>query len=108
MGTSYGGVLQHPWVRKVGLGLVGVLVFLAVWQMLVATGLLKLPAPTRVFADTRELILHPFYRGTGNDAGIGWQILFSLRRVGVGFALAAVVGITVGMVLGASPVLRRL
>ncbi|MEN9249517.1 MAG: nitrate ABC transporter permease [Gloeomargarita sp. GMQP_bins_120] len=105
MGTSYGGVWQHPWVRKVGLGLVGVLVFLAVWQMLVATGLLKLPAPTRVFADTRELILHPFYRGTGNDAGIGWQILFSLRRVGVGFALAAVVGITVGMVLGASPVL---
>ncbi|MCS7031746.1 MAG: nitrate ABC transporter permease [Gloeomargarita sp. SKYG116] len=97
--------MQHPLVRKVGLGFVGVLLFLLVWQLLVLLGLLKLPAPTQVFADTRELILHPFYRGTGNDAGIGWQILFSLRRVALGFSFAAIVGVAIGMVIGASPLL---
>ncbi len=98
-------VWQSNAVRKIGLGLLGVLLFLLLWQMLSSTGILKLPAPTKVVAETKELILNPFYTGRGNDAGIGWQILASLRRVGIGFSLAAIVGVSLGMVIGASPLL---
>lgn len=92
-------------VCKIGLGMLGVLAFLLVWQMLSSTGVLRLPAPTKVVADTKELILDPFYQSSGNDAGIGWQILASLRRVAIGFSLAAVVGVGLGMVIGASSLL---
>jgi len=96
---------QSNVLRKVGLGLLGVMAFLLLWQMLSSTGVLKLPAPTKVVADTKELILNPFYQGSNNDAGIGWQILASLRRVGIGFSLAAIVGVGLGMIIGASPLL---
>lgn len=98
-------LLKCKAVRKIGLGLLGVLAFLLLWQMLSSTGVLKLPAPTKVVADTKELILNPFYQGSNNDAGIGWQILASLRRVAIGFSLAAIVGVIVGMLIGASPLL---
>jgi nitrate/nitrite transport system permease protein len=98
---------QSNALRKVGLGLLGVLAFLLLWQMLSSSGILKLPAPTKVVAETKELMLNPFppYKGQGNDAGIGWQILASLRRVGISFSLAAIVGVSLGMVIGASPLL---
>ncbi len=98
-------LLSSPVVRKVALGLLGVLAFLLVWQMFSTAGMLKLPAPSKVVADTRELILNPFYTGEGNDVGIGWQILASLRRVALGFSLAAIIGVSLGMVIGASPLL---
>jgi len=96
---------QSNVLRKVGLGLLGVLAFLLLWQVLSKTSLLKLPAPSEVIADTKKLIFHPFYRGSGNDVGIGWQILASLRRVAVGFSWAAIVGVGLGMIIGASPLL---
>jgi len=92
-------------IRKVGLGLLGVVVFLLLWQLLSSNGILKLPTPTKVVSDTKELILEPFYVRSGNDVGLGWQILSSLRRVAIGFSLAAIVGISLGMAIGASPIL---
>jgi nitrate/nitrite transport system permease protein len=35
-----------------------------------------------------------------NDQGIGWNILNSLKRVGIGFGMAALVGIPVGFLIG--------
>jgi len=51
---------QSNALRKVGLGLLGVLAFLLLWQMLSSSGILKLPAPTKVVAETKELMLNPF------------------------------------------------
>jgi len=42
----------------------------------------------------------PFYRKGPNDQGIGWNILMSLQRVGIGFGLAALIGIPLGFILG--------
>lgn len=98
-------LFKHPIGRKIGLGLVGILTFILVWQMLCATGILKLPSPVTVFTETKELIFNPFYRGSGTNVGIGWQIISSLRRVAVGFTCAAIVGIGLGMVIGSSRLL---
>jgi len=98
-------LMKSKAVRKVGLGLMGVVAFLLLWQMLSSTGVLKLPAPDKVVTDTKELILNPFYTGEGNDVGLGWKIFASLRRVAVGFSIAAIVGVSLGMMIGASPLL---
>ena len=47
-----------------------------------------------------ELFSDPFYNNGPNDQGIGWNILNSLGRVGLGFGLAALVGIPLGFLIG--------
>jgi bicarbonate transport system permease protein len=59
-----------------------------------------LPSPTRVIQETWILILYPFYDRGGTDKGLFWQVFFSLQRVAIGYSLAAVVGIGVGIVIG--------
>ncbi|MGB5136454.1 MAG: nitrate ABC transporter permease [Prochlorococcaceae cyanobacterium] len=76
--------------------------FLIVWQMLsVVLGAARLPGPVNVIADTWDpYISHPFFDDGGTSKGLGWQILISLQRVALGYGLAAVVGISIGGLLG--------
>jgi len=93
----------------------GFALFIGVWT-LVAQASPQLPPPIKVWHSAVDLFAKPFYRNGPNDQGIGWNILNSLQRVGVGFGLAAAVGIPVGFMLGrfsflnamASPVMSLL
>jgi nitrate/nitrite transport system permease protein len=58
------------------------------------------PTPAATFDAAVQLFADPFYRKGPNDQGIGWNILNSLSRVGLGFGLAALVGIPLGFVIG--------
>jgi nitrate/nitrite transport system permease protein len=58
------------------------------------------PTPLETFQAAVALFADPFYSNGPNDQGIGWNILNSLQRVGVGFGLAALVGIPLGFLLG--------
>ena len=46
-----------------------------------------LPPPSKVIADTWELIINPFYDNGGIDKGLFWHLLASLKRVALGYAL---------------------
>ena len=89
--------------------IIGVLVFLAVWQLLSTTGLIKLPGPIEVVTNerTRTYLMYPFFDRGGIDKGLFWQTLESLKRVLIGYSLAAVVGIGVGILVGVSPVINK-
>ena len=52
-------------------------------------------------------LANPFYDNGPNDKGIAIQLAHSLGRVGLGFALACLVAIPLGFVIGMSPLLRR-
>ncbi len=66
-----------------------------------------MPSPAEVGATLWAHLSDPFYdRGT-NDKGIGTQLLFSIARVLIGFALAALVAIPLGFLVGMSPLLYR-
>ena len=52
-------------------------------------------------------LAHLFYDNGPNDKGIAIQLAHSLGRVGLGFALACLVAIPLGFVIGMSPLLRR-
>ncbi len=58
------------------------------------------PTPAATFDAAVKLFADPFYRKGPNDQGIGWNVLYSLERVGVGFGLAALVGIPLGFIIG--------
>ena len=60
----------------------------------------ELPGPASTWASAVELFSDPFYKNGPNDQGIGWNIINSLGRVGLGFGLAALIGIPLGFILG--------
>jgi nitrate/nitrite transport system permease protein len=48
-------------------------------------GYVGLPSPAQVWADSKDLILHPFFDHGGVDKGLFWHVLTSLKRVGSAF-----------------------
>src|SRR5438128_2499745 len=61
-----------------------------------------LPPPSKVFKDTKELILDPFFDHGGIDKGLFWHLSASLQRVAFGYSIAAIVGIALGTLVGQS------
>ena len=75
---------------------------LALWQLLGSRPGAALPPPSQVVQDTWELIVHPFHDHGGNDVGLAWQLLASLKRVAYGYSLAVLVGVSLGVLVGQS------
>jgi nitrate/nitrite transport system permease protein len=75
---------------------------LAVWEILCRKAGATLPPPSRVLADTWELIVDPFYDRGGIDKGLFWHLSASLQRVAFGYALACGVGVALGTLVGQS------
>jgi nitrate/nitrite transport system permease protein len=100
---------KAKWVRdiqkelpKLATSAIALGIFLLIWQILCFSPDAPLPSPTKVVSDTWELIVNPFFDNGGTDVGLFWQILASLKRVAVGFTLAAIVGIATGILIGSS------
>ncbi|KQU64478.1 MULTISPECIES: nitrate ABC transporter permease [unclassified Rhizobacter] len=79
--------------------LIGVGLLVGIWALLTMNGG-SFPTPAATFAEAVKLFADPFYSKGPNDQGIGWNILFSLQRVAIGFGLAALVGIPAGFLIG--------
>jgi nitrate/nitrite transport system permease protein len=79
-----------------------ILLLLGVWEVLCSGPDSALPPPSQVVTDTWGLIVSPFYDNGGNDKGMAWQILASLKRVVLGYSLAVVAGIALGVLVGQS------
>ena len=86
-----------------GLGLLAL-----VWELIsMGTGA-AIPSPKDTLIQAIDIFSDPFYNKGPNDQGIGWNILSSLKRVAMGFGLAAVVGIPVGFAIGRFTFLSRM
>ena len=77
----------------------GLALFVGIWA-LIAQETTNLPGPYVTWQSAEALFAHPFYNNGPNDQGIGWNILYSLYRVGIGFGMAALVGIPLGFMIG--------
>ncbi|WP_226441081.1 nitrate ABC transporter permease [Quatrionicoccus australiensis] len=85
----------------------GMLVLIGIWYVATLKGG-SIPGPVQTWDAATVLFADPFYRNGPNDQGIGWNILSSLQRVGIGFGFAAVVGIPLGFILGRSAFLAAM
>jgi nitrate/nitrite transport system permease protein len=94
------------WLRVlppvIGFGLL-----VGVWALLTQNSQ-SFPTPLATWDAAWKLFADPFYSNGPNDQGIGWNVLNSLQRVGVGFGLAALVGIPMGFMLGRFTFLSRM
>lgn len=95
------------WLRVLppvfGLGLM-----LGLWAIVSITTASAIPSPADTFKQALEVFSDPFYSKGPNDQGVGWNVLFSLKRVAMGFGLAALVGIPAGFLIGRFEFLSRM
>jgi nitrate/nitrite transport system permease protein len=96
-------------LARIGRGLLGLIpplvslaVILGIWQLVSSQAGSALPPPTKVVKDTWQLIVDPFFDHGGVDKGLFWHLFASLKRVALGFALAATAGIALGVLIGQS------
>nr|WP_143167454.1 nitrate ABC transporter permease [Massilia sp. CF038] len=79
--------------------LLGIGMLLLIWQILSVNNS-AFPTPYVTYVEAVKMFADPFYSNGPNDQGIGWNILASLKRVALGFGLAALVGIPLGFLIG--------
>jgi len=79
--------------------LLGAIVLIALWQI-AAIGSKGFPTPLKTWEAAKVIFAEPFYVAGPNDMGIGWNVLASLKRVAMGFGLAALIGIPAGFLIG--------
>jgi len=87
------------WLPRVVAPVIGLALFVALWAVIAKAGG-RLPDPVSTWHSAVDVFSNPFYRKGPNDQGIGWNVLTSLGRVGIGFGMAALVGIPLGFMLG--------
>ncbi len=89
----------HGAVKKAVPGLLGAIVLIVLWQI-AALSSNGFPTPLKTWDAAKIIFAEPFYIAGPNDMGIGWNVLASLKRVALGFGLAALVGIPLGFLIG--------
>jgi nitrate/nitrite transport system permease protein len=77
----------------------GIALLVLVWEI-VSMKSSGFPSPLVTLKEAIIIFSDPFYQKGPNDQGIGWNILASLKRVAVGFGLAAAIGIPLGFLIG--------
>ncbi|MEO0537568.1 MAG: nitrate ABC transporter permease [Cyanobacteria bacterium P01_A01_bin.123] len=97
---------QNEFVQVVALFMFSLAIFLGFWEIGARAGLFAKGMPT-ASATLKEFwwwTTHPFFNNGPNDLGIGWNLLISLRRVAIGYILASLVAVPLGILIGISPV----
>ena len=82
--------------------LVVIAMLMLFWELVCRRTGSTLPPPSRVLADTWELIVDPFFDRGGLDKGLFWHLSASLQRVAFGYVLASFVGVALGTLVGQS------
>ncbi len=86
-----------------GLGLL-----VGIWALVSITTKGSIPSPWETLQQAITVFSDPFYKKGPNDQGVGWNVLSSLQRVGIGFGMAAAVGIPLGFMIGRFTFLSRM
>ena len=86
----------------------GLALLVGIWSLVSVTSTNNFPNPTDTFWQAVDVFSNPFYSNGPNDQGVGWNVWSSLKRVALGFGLAALVGIPLGFLIGRFEFLSRM
>jgi nitrate/nitrite transport system permease protein len=79
--------------------ILGLAMLVLIWQI-ISVKSSGFPSPAVTLEKAIALFADPFYHNGPNDQGIGWNLYSSLKRVAMGFGMAAIIGIPLGFMIG--------
>ena len=97
---------QRRWLVAVAAPALGIALFVLLWALLSQKS--ALPGPVKTFEAAVKIFADPFYSNGPNDQGIGWNVLSSMSRVGIGFGFAVLIGVPFGFLIGRFGFLNRM
>jgi nitrate/nitrite transport system permease protein len=95
-----GRLRRQARAQAILLPLLGLGAFVAGWGLYATRPGAVLPGPIDTLRNSWNLIAHPFFDNGPNDKGLGLHIIASLGRVAMGYSLAAIVGVGLGLLVG--------
>jgi nitrate/nitrite transport system permease protein len=90
------------WLATIIPPIIVLLAILLIWELASSGPKASLPSPSKIWQDSKDLIVDPFFVNGPQDIGLGLRVMTSLQRVIMGFGLAAVAGILLGALVGQS------
>ena len=108
MATNKQAIDWGAWALKIFAPIAGMALLIGIWGLLTMKEGSNFPTPKVTWDAAVVLFSDPFYDNGPNDQGLGWNILFSLKRVAIGFGLAALVGIPMGFIIGRSQIISSM
>jgi len=104
-----GAPRTYNWLwRRVLPPVCGFALLVLIWELVALNSTTGFPTPLAVWHQATIVFSDPFYDKGPNDQGVGWNVLSSLKRVALGFGLAAAVGIPAGFAIGRFDFLARM
>lgn len=101
---------NSPWlnenVKAIALFLISLVLFLTFWEIGATLNWFAkgMPTASKTLQELWWWSTHPFFDNGPNDLGIGWNLLISLRRVVIGYTLASLIAVPLGILIGISPI----
>ncbi|HHP7232582.1 MAG TPA: nitrate ABC transporter permease [Xenococcaceae cyanobacterium] len=96
-------------IQALVLFIVSLVLFLLFWEIGANLKLFAKGMPTASLT-LKELwwwLTNPFFNNGPNDLGIGWNLIISLRRVAIGYTIASVIAVPLGILIGISRVAAK-
>jgi len=98
--------ISAEWIKTALALFASFAILITIWSF-IASITDDFPGPSQTWEEAKVLLEEPFYDAGPNDMGIGWNVLYSLKRVGIGFGLAALIGIPMGFLVGRFSMVNR-
>lgn len=99
-------------LKEMGIGagyfLISVAILLLIWTLICLSFAKDLPTPLVTGRALGAMLAKPFYVNSDGTMGVGNLVIASLGRVFMGFGLASLIAIPLGIVVGSVPVAKRL
>ena len=94
-------------LRSLSISGLSLFLFCVLWEIIANADIIpNFPGATQTFQELVWWLSDPFFDNGPNDLGIGFNLLISLRRVLIGYTLAMIVAIPVGLFVGVSKTIK--
>ena len=102
-------ILNNENFQALAIFLLSLGVFLLCWELganakIFAKGM---PSASLTLKEFWWWITNPFFDNGPNDKGIGWNLLISLRRVAIGYIMASIIAVPLGIMIGISKIASK-
>ena len=107
--SQYPSLLNDQNFQALILFALSFIILLVIWEIGAKSGVFSklMPSASQTIVEFWGWISDPFYDKGPNDKGIGWHLLFSLRRVLIGFSIGSLIAIPLGVLIGLSEVASK-
>lgn len=107
--NKFKNLVSNENLQAFAIFLISLVLFLSFWELGARANIFAkgMPTASLTLQEFWWWITNPFFDNGPNDLGIGWNLLISLRRVAIGYVLASLIAVPLGIMIGMSKIASK-